>query len=263
MGDRFARSAAAEKMRRSALLQRDLVAGSDAMRARAEEYSPRFDLEDPGSYARRLALTFLFSGFKLAVEGLVGRVFRRPVVLGKDVPAEIAGTEPEKDGAGGEVGWWENLDLAGNAGDVVAQQLLTDGLVGPGLTHLLVDMQADGPESDRRPYWKVVAAESVLWWRSATVNGAEVPIEIGLDEPTTVHGDQGEEETVARVRILYVGRFELYEQRKSDSAWALIAEGPMVTGSGEVWDEIPIRTYYLNRTGFMQAEPLLLPPRRT
>src|SRR5215218_9962457 len=83
-----------------ARLPRTLMGGTRAMRAAGELYLPRFAAETNVNYNARLGRSTLFNAFKKTVADMTGRVFAKPVTLGKDVPPEL-------------VAFAENIDLAG------------------------------------------------------------------------------------------------------------------------------------------------------
>jgi hypothetical protein len=106
-------------------LPRTLMGGTKAMRAAGERYLPKFAAETQANYNARLGRSTLFNAFKKTVADMTGRVFSKPIVLGKDVPPEL-------------VEYAENIDLTGRHLNIFARDVFYDSLQ-PGIGFIYVD----------------------------------------------------------------------------------------------------------------------------
>src|SRR5258705_6476885 len=70
-------------------LPRNLMGGTNAMRAAGTAYLPQEEAESSALYASRLTRSWLFPAFEKTVIDMTGKVFDKPVTLAKDVPDEI------------------------------------------------------------------------------------------------------------------------------------------------------------------------------
>jgi hypothetical protein len=235
-----------------ARLPRTLMGGTRAMRQAGTKYLPKFSAETQVNYDARLGRSTLFNAFKKTVSDMTGRVFAKPVVLGKDVPAEM-------------VEWTENIDLAGRHLNVFARDVFYDALQ-PGIGFIYVDMPraitrsdglpptlADEQQAGARPYLIYVPIERLIGWKSSSVNGAETLMQIRLKECVTEPDGDFAEKEVEQIRVVEPGQWQTYRKSASGlDAWELHEEGTTSL------DRIPLVPVYLNRTGFMTGEPPLL-----
>lgn len=240
------------EMERAWELPRALMGGTAAMRQAGEKYLPKEPGESPEAYANRLHRSTLYNAFAEAVNGIVDRVFSKPLVLGDDVPEQIRL-------------WTEDVDLAGRHIDVFARQVFLDGIVA-GKAHILVDRPKRvrardeagnereptlADEAGNRPYLVSIRAEDLIGWRTEEVNGVQTLTQIRIREvDTRPHGLYGEKE-VTRIRVLEPHSFQVWEREEGKSDFELIEEGDVTLGA------IPISTFYAKRTGFLMAEPPL------
>jgi hypothetical protein len=237
-------SAAYDAMAEGWELPRALMGGTRGMRAADKKYLPQEPGESSAAYENRLNRSTLFNAFRRTVNGIVGKVFSKPITLQDDVPSDVAS-------------WCEDVDLAGRRLDVFASDVFGDG-VQTGISHILVTMPADEPPSTlaeerqrgRRPYFVHIRAEDMIGWRSETIGGKETLTQIRFRECVTEPAGEYGEKVLDRIRVLWRDRFELW-QKDDKGDWQLIGSGPVTLG------EIPLATFYAARTGFMTAEPPL------
>jgi len=239
-------------------LIRDVLGGTQRIRAAGPTYLPQAPGEDPRNYAIRLNRSVFFNAFKQAVEGLVGFVFQKDPVLGNDVPVQIRGSDTD-------VGHWENIDLAGTHGDVFCRERLQDALA-TGHNAILVDYPNTGAarlsiadEQRLRPYWVPISKEQMLSWRTAVIDGRTVLTQLVVRECTSVaDGAFGETDDV-RYRVFYrdpsngvVGyRLLKVDDRKMVS---VVDEGTYPTQ-----EEIPIAEIVTSgRKSLFESDPPLL-----
>src|SRR5829696_69212 len=117
-------------------LPRALMGGTRAMREAGTTYLPQEPAESDNAYAIRKARSTLFGGYRKTVRDMTGKVFARPISLGKDFPAKF-------------VPYVENIDLAGRHLNVLAMHVFEDALQA-GIGHILVDMPPPVTRDDGR-----------------------------------------------------------------------------------------------------------------
>ena len=177
-------------------------------------------------------------------------VFRRNPVLQEDVPSSL-------------VDHWENIDNAGTHGDVFTKQVFHDAMVA-GHAGIFVDFPPSEPGLNRaaeialglRPFWRHIAKENMISWRTQLVNGRLVLTQLVLNEPTVLPiGAYGERE-VDRYRVLRLTiegvMWDLFEANKQSDPVRI--DGGQMVGV----KEIPFVAVYANPTGFLQSKPPLM-----
>jgi hypothetical protein len=192
---------------------RDLMIGTDAIRAGAEDYLPRLVGEEDDHYAVRRDLCAVFNGFSRTVLACVGLLLQKPPELGEDMPPEL-------------VDLWEDVDAAGTHGNVFTRELVTNAII-DGHAGILVEyprvsnaVQAradavsqaavnnpanvsadDERRAGLRPYWIEVRAENIIKALYAKVNGVVKLVLLSIrevsDERVGLFGVQ----TVVRYRV--------------------------------------------------------------
>lgn len=226
------------------------MGGTRAMRAAGERYLPRFASETVANYNARLARSTLFNAFKKTVADMTGRVFAKPVILGKDVPQEL-------------VDYAENIDIAGRHLNVFARDVFYDCLqagIGyvladapptpvrtDGLTPTIADYQAAG----WRPYLVYIPVENLIGWKSTTIEGAETLTQIRIKECVSEPDGGYAEKTVDQIRVIEPGSWQTWRKNSQSGKWEVHKEG------SSSLNKITLAPVYLNRTGFMTGEPPL------
>ncbi len=240
----------AKKMGEDLTVVRDIEMGYSRVKEQKTKYLPKHPGEETENYNIRLNRPAFFNAFARTTGGLTGMVFRRNPVLQDDIPSGI-------------VEHWENIDNAGTHGDVFAKQIFHDTMIA-GHAGILVDFPqsaeglSKGEESalGLRPFWRHIAKENIISWRTDLVNGKLVLTQIVFNEPTVLpHGAYGQTE-VDRYRVLRLTdegvMWDLFEAKdKSDPK--RFDGGEMVGVS-----EIPFVPIYANPTGFLQSKPPLM-----
>jgi hypothetical protein len=248
------RSHEAEEMVAGVAKGRALMGGTEAMRKAGKTYLPKFTKESEDAYAVRLAASWLFNGYKKTAADMTGRVFAKSVELAGDAPSQV-------------VAWCDNIDLQGRDLSTFARAVFEDAVSGPGVSYIMVDAPrrqegvtiAQAQAQNLRPFFTHLEAESVLGWRSATVNNVRTLTQLRLmecveepdpaDEFGTIEVDQ------VRVLDLIEGTVQVRLFRKADKdvdKWFLF-DGPFAIGI----DEITVVPFYANRDEFFTGEPLL------
>lgn len=241
--------------------------GTRKMREAGERFLPRFEAESVKDYNARLSQTVLFNQFKKACESIVGKVFKKPIVLQTDVPQEI-------------IDWADNIDREGKSLNSFAQQFFLDA-VKYGISHFMVDAprtQAMTREEQRRrgerPYWVNIPAKEIIGWQDDIVNGHRILTQLRRKYTTKVAIDEWNTGTVERVIVYWLENYKnpasaeayyrVFEKVKEetpsrDGTWmpALDENGEVIEGTLGI-GYIPLVTLYTNKTGFMQAQPPLL-----
>ncbi|MGB1215650.1 MAG: DUF4055 domain-containing protein [Pikeienuella sp.] len=228
---------------------RSLYAGTEAMRRAGEKYLPKMPGEEKAEYDSRKAQSWLFNGVRKTVRDMVGRVFDVPVVLAEDAPERL-------------VDWAEDIDLCGQGLNAFAMAVFRDGMI-PGISFVMVDApRREGQvtitraqSQNLRPYLVHIPVESVLGWKSTSVNNVQTLTQFRFME--TVDDDTADEfasDTIPQIRVLDLigGRVSVRLYRENvKSDWELYDE--YQTG----FKEITVAPFYANRTGFFDAEPVL------
>lgn len=257
--------------RQSAALQvvRDLAGGTARLRQCRGTYLPMEPGEHIKAYDVRLARSLLFNTFVKVREGLIGMALKKNPDL----------NPPDEDPVPTTIqNHWEDIDLAGNHGDIFIKELFRD-VIGEGHAHILVDMQpplpfgatrADEIASGRRPYWVKYKKDEAINWKSDRIDGETVLTQITLRECATKPDGQYGEKEITRYRVLTLpliagatpGRgaiygpmqWEVFEEQEVDGKKVEIR----VAGDTTDLKRIPVVTVYSRRLGFMESEPPLL-----
>jgi hypothetical protein len=237
-----------------------LMDGTAAMRARGEELLPRWPNEEVIAWQKRRDVSTLYPAFKRTVGVMVGKPFSKQLTPSEDMPEPIAELLP-------------NIDAAGSNLHTFASRLGNEAMAF-GFCGVFVDFQrtagvvetrAQEREVGARPSWVWVHHGQVLGWKSAMVTGVQKLTQLRLAE--TIEVDDGEfgTKTVKRVRVLYPGRFEIYEQvdqtqnNARDEYVLLPGEGgEMLAAGGKPMEDIPFVPCFGERLGFMNGRSPLL-----
>lgn len=240
---------AIDHMRQDWLIVDALMGGTKAMRSAGRTFLPQWPKESETSYHDRLMLSTLFPAFSETVKNMTGRVFAEPIVVGDDVPTEIAG-------------YLQNIDNQGNNLQVWAQTVFAAGL-SHGLVFALADYpqtvdmvsRADEIAAGVRPYAVIIKPEQVLGWKYTMINGQPFLTQFRYMESVEVDDPDNEFTTkcINQIRVLVPGGWFIYRQNgESKNGWEVFNEG--LTSLSY----IPLAVFYTNRTGFMTACPPLL-----
>lgn len=241
--------------------------GTDSMRGAGTTYAPQHEFEHDEAYDERIQGAYLFNGSEQTLDSWVGRPFSDPLEVGEDVPADIEEL-------------FEDVDLQGNSLSVFARNWYREGLA-KAICHVLVDhpdpfenednaprTKEDDRRDNLRPYFSLVEPENLIFAASRIVAAREVLVHVRIRETETVM-DGFSESTVQRIRVFdrvlledvvdeeMTGVFvSLLEERK-DPKSGMIVWFPIKDHIKMDIDEIPIVTFYANRTGLMTGKPPL------
>lgn len=227
-----------------------LMGGTLYMRSLGEAYLPKWPNEEPDSYKKRLAVATLLPTYEETIKQNVGRVFAAPTRLSDDTPEQIK-----------EI--CQDVDLEGTCLDVWAQQLFSIGMQ-YGLAHILTDYPviygevktaAQEKEIGARPYAIIINPRQVIGWKSKTENGRIILTEIRIKEVVIVDCDDYGQTKIDQIRHIEIGSVKIWRKTKA-------SDGSDTWAIHEEWKtsrkDIPLKTFYTKRTGFMKGEPPLL-----
>lgn len=238
-------------------LPRALMGGTSKMREEGTEFLPQHPAESDAAYKVRLQGTTLYNGFADTVKKQAGKVFSKPIVIGEDVPPQIQDLLPNIDGQG--------RDLTAFALDTFKEAMID------GVSFILIDFpvvtaategeaptMADQNSQGARPYTVLICADNLIDWDHANRGGKEYLTEIRIKEEFTEDDPANEwaELKVEQIRLLRPGAYELHRKEQSGpnaGKWILYDEGQTTL------DYIPIVPVYVNRTGYYEGEPPLMP----
>lgn len=286
-------SAAYERMELRRKLCRDLMGGTEAMRAGRTDYLLKFDSEDSADYLVRLNDSFLVGFFEEAVLNVVGKVFSKTILVSDDTPPEI------HEGTDDKPAIWSNLDLAGAQGDVFLYNVAIDAVVN-GVSFVLIDMPkqegtartvADEANA-ARPYWKHFHAQDVIEALVIFENGIpklqRLRVRAQHEKPEGEWGsacvasvlvyergdpaipDPGSRLTLNQAdegarRFASFRVFERSKNEKGEETWSELTDeagrfAPPRSASSEVRDlfiDIPVVAFYTEKIGHFEADPPL------
>lgn len=170
---------------------RDVIAGEDAVKAAGEKYLPKLDSQSADEYLAYKMRASFFNAAARTAEGFVGLLFRRdPAVRLPDRSAGVGAA------LAGSV---DDLDLLGTSLAAYAKNVVQE-VVSVGRCGTLVDWENEG---EQRAYAALYPAEQILNWRTARVNGWNVPVLIGLRESVEVVGaDDFDTKAMEQIRVL-------------------------------------------------------------
>lgn len=216
---------------------RDLVGGTDAVRAKGTVYLPSHPQELPADYDRRLSVSVLYNGLARTIKAMAGLIGQRDPVLGNDVPAVIQQH-------------WENIDNRGTHGAVFLTRLLSDAIT-TGHCGVLVEYphvenpeqlsKADETSLGLRPYWIHVRAEDIYVALGEIINGKLVLVLLIVRECYQQRQGQYGVQEVTDYRVYRRDgpsaiAFELWRERREGEETKVV---PISNGSLAKVQEIP------------------------
>lgn len=232
-------------------LARALLGGTRAMRASGQKHLPKWPNEEDKAYDCRLASAVLFPAYKRTVDTLTGKPFSEPITLGEDVPAKI-----------GE--WTADIDLRGRNIDAFAADVMESAL-GYGICGILVDYPTTHDKDGKplyvtraaelsagvRPYFIQIHPWQIIGWRDQYANGIWQLTQLRLMESVDEEDGDFGVKTIAQVRVLTPGAWEVFRQNEKKE-WVSHAKG------GTSLNIIPYVPVYGQRVEFMVGRPPLI-----
>jgi len=215
-----------------------VVNGTQSIRAQSTTYLPQEPREDDDAYRTRVNRSVLSPYTLRLIENAAGLVLRRPITV---------------DGDDYWTAFSKNVDGLGSSINEYARRILVSALT-YGHAGNLVDFPpsngirtlADEVAQGRRPYFIPLDAYKIWGWRQRTTLPNSQLSQLRLHEQAVVPDGEFGEKYEDRIRVLYPGRYELYNQ-----------EGLLERGRYSL-NEIPFVPIYTNRTGMLTSTPPLL-----
>jgi len=245
-------SAAYVAMSRHWELIDDLLGGTLAMRAAGEKWLPKEPKEENLSYGNRLNRSILFEAYKDSIDDIASKPFVKPV----DV--KEADKLPER-----LLPMIDNCDGQGTDITQFAREIF-DTCLNRGLTHILVDYpkttQLDGKKltladektAGVRPVFVHIKPDNLIGWRTTQgEDGKQRLNQIRWKESHIEPDGEYGEKVVDIIRVYTETTWEIHS--KNDKGEFSLSE----SGTHTYTDGIPLITCYINKTGFMTAEPPL------
>ncbi len=221
--------------------------GTEAMRKGPDKWLPKNPKESDEMYNGRKSRTFLTPAFDDSIRTMVSKPFRKNVVVSDDVPEELEILE-------------SNTDREGKGLTELAADMLEAGNV-YGLTHVLIDhpaipfnaTKAEEAQLGARPFFIHIPPPNLIGWRTEVIDGQRKLVDIRIFEKRIVPDGEFSEREVAFIRRYTRTQVFLYElitnKESGKQEWMLIEEQDHSFG------EVPLVTYYINRTGHLTASP--------
>lgn len=251
------RNTPSRAMLSKAILPRTLMGGTEAMRKSGQAFLPCEPKETQTAWQIRCNRTVLFNAFGKAVGALTGKLFQKSISLSEEAPEPIKELLEDVDGQSG----------AGRDFNRFLSHVTADAMV-TGLTHILVDMPAvprneDGTErqltveeakvANMKPRWLHYKLEDAVSWRFENNKLARIVLKECITE---ADGEWGEKE-VEQFRVLYPGRWEIWQESKASKNNAKVY---IKTDEGTtILNFIPLVTIYCaKQTGPLTVEAPLL-----
>lgn len=241
-------------------LTRDILGGTDAMRAAGRKYLPQRTAEDKASYEARLKGAVLLNQYDRTGGYLSGQVFQKPIRYQE--PGEGEQRVPD------EQAFWdsfyENADGQNTNLSVFANSIFRAGM-DDGVSFILADYSSvpvvygeDGglyyenangelaPKTEEadaannwRPYLVLIKADQVLECRIETQNGVN-SVTLFRYMETTEREVNGEWTEVVRVRKFTADSWELWEQQKGEQSFSQVDSGRLINERGEPLGRVPV-----------------------
>jgi|10_taG_2_1085330.scaffolds.fasta_scaffold00090_55 hypothetical protein len=238
-----------------------LLGGTPAMRAAGRKYLPQEPKEDDETYRVRVARAILFAGYEDAVERVTAKPFSKPITI-----------ENEEALPGRTKAIPDNSDMTGRDITQLSRDVFADA-INHGLTHLVVDFDENGAgdagEERARglhPYFTHVKARQLFAWKWKRVDGRNELSQVRISESRSEEVGNYGEIRVPHVRVINAPvRVENEDGSivESPGTWELHRRDPktgdfeLVNSGMYTFPQIPIVTFYTERTGFMTARPPL------
>jgi hypothetical protein len=219
--------------------------GITHLRRYASVYLPKFPRERDDSYALRVRLSSYTPLLARLIRGAAGLILRKRIHL-----------------EGGDEAFWDewrlNVDRCGTTLDDFAKMVVQVSL-GYGHASILTDYPAveartlkEERDAAATPYLLMIPPWATIGRRQDPRVGFGKLQQVRIRETEEVpDGDYGLK-LVERVRVLWPGRYELWERSTSTRGWQ------MITGGGLGLSEIPLATTYTGKTGCLTSRPPLL-----
>jgi hypothetical protein len=226
-----------------------LWGGTTTMRDAGTAWLPKEPKESTKAYDTRLSRSYLYNKYKKAIENIAGKPFSKPVTLneGDKLPEPLDGI-------------YADVDQTNRSFTEFAAEVLRYG-IHYGVHFVLVDFPARASDEERtleddrrervRPMFLHVTAPQLLGYQSEVVNGRRELTQVRIQSTVQVDaGDYGTKE-VDQIRVMTATDWEVWQVIEADGDYVMVDSGVHSFGA------VPLYTYYVNRTGYMQGQPAL------
>lgn len=235
----------------------DLMGGTPAMRKAGVLHLPKWPGETAEGYRSRLDTATLFPAYRRTVSVMAGKPFAKALTL-SDADARIEEWAKDVDRGGvnlhafaGEMFEESFYGLAGilvEYPDTRPRDAQGRPVIGPMPARTVAQVEASGA----RPYFVRVMHAQILGWQvSITPKGVRLS-QLRIAESREEADGPYATKTIQQVRVLFPGRWELWEAKADNSGWLQVDAG---TNSLK---DIPFVPLYGRREGFMLGTPTLL-----
>lgn len=230
----------------------DLMGGTPKMRDAGDKWLPKENKEGPQSYKSRLNGSFLYPMFGDTVSKIAGRPFSQPVTI-----------TPEK------LSDWlqsivDDVDHSNKSLTQLCGELLEDAIA-YGKTHLLVDypsvpalsnLEEERKLGARATFVHVKARQLISWETKMSNMGVTELVSVRIAECRVEKQGKFLDQEVKYIRVYTSTTWELWKEQDGKNP----GEKDWVKHSGGThsFGQVPLVTFYTNRTGFMTAEPPLM-----
>lgn len=225
-----------------------LLGGTAAMRDAGKAFLPQWPAEEDDAYLMRSKTATLFPAFRRTLSVMAGKPFSRQMIISDDVPSSVDDL-------------LDDVNMEGVSLHVFASEVMREALA-YGLCGVLVeftrrpegvgDMLGQEKAAGLRPYLSFYRHDDILGWRHEKDRGRHRLTQLRLRESITLEDGEYGTKTMQRIRVLYPGRWELYEESAKDK-YDLID-----SGFTDNMSEIPFVPFYGCKLGFMRGESPLL-----
>ena len=212
---------------------RDVIAGDDAIKSNGELYVPKLDGQDSTQYSAMINRAMFENFTARTLDGITGLVFAKDpqIQLGAQLTA-----------------YSENIDLDNSTLTDLAQTVVSE-VATVGRVGLLVDMpnintdgmtQAQVDMLNIRPYIKIYKTESIINWRTETINNVTALSMVVLYETYDKWLNEFESESMGRYRVysLQEGVCTVRVYEKSNDNFIMTSDVPLIM-NGKQLDFIP------------------------
>lgn len=226
-------------------VMRACIDGNHYLKTVAREYIPQLPQESDDCYQRRLDATLFSPYTSRIIDGAIGLILRKPIVL-----------------EGGNEEWWvewaKNVDRQGTDLQEFARKLLRTS-IGYGHSAVLVDYPkaegirtlADERAANLKPYLSMVDPWDILGWRQDVRENQGQLQQVRIRELITRPDGRFGEEVIEQIRVLEPGGYSLWE-REGKSEWTEVESGRTSL------NKIPLVPTYSEKEATLVSRPPLL-----
>lgn len=218
----------------------DVLEGTKAIRLGGERYTPRAIGEEEERYEKRLQQSRFYNLYRHVLDGLVGRVFRRPPVIAADGSPTLRAHAEDITGTGVHLSVFARRLFrwsVHHGHDAILIEAPREQRLGRRAT--IADVRRLGI----RPYWVLVKAPQILDFAVTYEGGLEVIQSVTLKEAGTEREGRFGEKPYVQYRVLEMRggtpTFEVWREEKGGTVLR-----PDLSGEYQGIDQIPLVPCY-------------------